>query len=76
MVLFVPHDASQRSDPRTRQVWSAGAAEPSAWQADCWTTVAASVDSGTFALIRGRSGTGYFDDLAGVPSREVDPIPP
>jgi hypothetical protein len=58
------------------KVWSSSAAEPSAWQADCWTTVAGSVDSGTFALIRGRSGTSYFDDLAVRPViGALDPIP-
>ena len=58
------------------KVWSSAAAEPGAWQADCWTTVAASADSGTFALIRGRSGTAYFDDLAVRPVLgTLDPIP-
>src|SRR5262245_7594288 len=49
------------------KVWVAGAAEPSSWQADCWTTVAASADSGYFGLLRGGSGAAYFDDLAVKP---------
>ena len=58
------------------KVWSSSAAEPSAWQADCWTTLAASADSGAFALIRGGSGTVYFDDLAVRPVLgKLDPIP-
>jgi hypothetical protein len=58
------------------KVWSTGTAEPSAWQADCWTTLAASADSGTFAVIRGGKGTAYFDDLAVQPVLgKLDPIP-
>ncbi len=58
------------------KVWSDGAAEPSAWQADCWTTLAASADSGSFSLMRGGSGMAYWDDLSVRPVQgTLDRIP-
>jgi trimeric autotransporter adhesin len=58
------------------KVWSTGTTEPSAWQADCWTTVAANADSGSFSLQRSGSGSAFFDDLAVRPVQgTLDPIP-
>ena len=57
------------------KVWPQGGSEP-AWQADCWTTLSTSYDSGSFMLTRTGSGGAYFDDLA-VTSvvGQLDPIP-
>jgi len=58
------------------KVWRADANEPSAWQADCWTTLAASTDSGAFSLMRAGAGLAYFDDIAVRPVQgTLDPIP-
>jgi len=59
------------------KVWPSGAGEPAAWQADCWTTLAADADSGAFALRRNGAGGAYFDDLAVTEViGTLDPIPP
>ena len=58
------------------KLWSAIVAEPGAWQADCWTTLSVSADSGAFSLQRSGSGSAYFDDLAVRPVLgKLDPIP-
>lgn len=58
------------------KVWPSGGSEPSAWQADCWTTSTNTTDSGAFSLMRGGSGIVYFDDLAVKPVQgTLDPIP-
>ncbi len=58
------------------KVWAAGAAEPAAWQADCWTRIVATADSNSFALLRGGAGAAYFDDLVLKPViGTLDPIP-
>lgn len=58
------------------KVWLGGTPEPVTWQADCWTTIPASADSGSFALLRGNIGAAYFDDLAVFPViGTLDPIP-
>jgi hypothetical protein len=59
------------------KVWLGGTAEPATWQADCWTTLRSTADSGSFALLRGDIGTAYFDDVAVLPvTGTLDPIPP
>jgi hypothetical protein len=59
------------------KVWLSSATEPSAWQADCWTTLSASADSGTFALRRDYTGAAYFDNVSVQPViGTLEPIPP
>jgi hypothetical protein len=58
------------------KVWLQTATEP-AWQADCWTTLAVNPDSGSFILLRGGTGSVYFDDLVVTSvGGTLDPIPP
>ncbi|MFI5317501.1 MAG: fibronectin type III domain-containing protein [Myxococcota bacterium] len=58
------------------KVWPSEGAEPAAWQADCWTTLAVASDLGAIALRRGGTGGAYFEDLT-VTSviGKLDPIP-
>lgn len=57
------------------KLWLQGTAEPG-WLADCWTTLASSVDSGAFLLERNGSGGVYFDDVVVTSvGGQLDPIP-
>ena len=51
------------------KVWTDGTAEPTAWQADCWTAGKPARDSGVFALYRDGWGAVYWDDLEVRPVR-------
>jgi hypothetical protein len=58
------------------KVWLSSAAEPTAWQADCWTDVTLPVGTGAIALYRDGGGVVYWDDLAVRPvTGTLDPIP-
>jgi len=58
------------------RVWLQGQAEPTAWQADCWTDVALATGTGAFALYRDGGGLVHWDDLAVRPVLgTLDPIP-
>lgn len=58
------------------KAWRETDAEPSAWQADCWTDTALTYDLGPFSLYREGSGETWWDDLVVRPVLGTfDPIP-
>lgn len=58
------------------KVWPTPAPQPALWQVDCWTTLAASADSGYFSLLRDGTGGVYFDNLSVQPvTGTLEPIP-
>ena len=58
------------------KAWRSTDAEPSAWQADCWTDVPLDVDKGPFAFYREGSGVVTWDDVTVRPVLGTfDPIP-
>jgi hypothetical protein len=58
------------------KAWRATDAEPTAWQADCWTSIALTSDYGPFGVYREGAGMVYWDDLSVRPVLGTfDPIP-
>lgn len=58
------------------KAWRSTDAEPAAWQADCWTDIALTVDYGPFAFYREGSGAVYWDNVSvRAVVGTVDPIP-